>query len=129
MAEVRQMLTRVVVRDLPLLADVGINPDEVGRRQPLVITVELQLDVDRVAAISDTVDYRAIAAAAEDLARVHIPLIETFAQRLGERCLDLPCVKWARVRVDKPFAIARGMAGVEVEVRHMDGQVTMPTRD
>ena len=35
--------TRVKVRDLPLLADIGINPDEIGRRQPLVISVDLLL--------------------------------------------------------------------------------------
>lgn len=110
------MLTRVVVRDLPLLADVGINPDEVGRRQPLVITVEVQLDTRRVSAINDTVDYRKIANAAEELAKIHIPLIETFAQRLGEQCLDFAGAKRVRVCIDKPFAITRGMAGVEVEV-------------
>ena len=110
------MTTRVLVKELPLLADIGINPDEVGRRQPLVISVELLLNAGRVTAISDTVDYRAIANVAEELAKVHIPLIETFAQRLGELCLAFPGSKWVQVSVDKPFAITRGLAGVVVEV-------------
>lgn len=110
-------LTRVRVRDLPLLADIGINPDEVGRRQPLIITVELTLDTAAVEEIGDTIDYRRIARAAEDLARVHIPLIETFAQRLGSQCLAMPSVASARIAIDKPFAITRGLAGVEVEMR------------
>jgi dihydroneopterin aldolase len=109
--------TRVKVRDLPLLADIGINPDEIGRRQPLVISVDLALSADRVDGIGDTVDYRKVAQAAEDLASVHIPLIETFAQKLGERCLDFACVVEARISVDKPFALTRGLAGVEVTVR------------
>lgn len=109
--------TRVRVRDLPLLADIGINPDEIGRRQPLVISVELTLDADRIDAIGETVDYRKVAQAAEDLALVHIPLIETFARRLGERCLDFPAVVAARIDVDKPFALTRGLAGVQVELR------------
>lgn len=109
--------TRVKVRDLPLLADIGINPDEIGRRQPLVISVDLLLSADRVDGIGDTVDYRKVAQAAEDLALVHIPLIETFAQKLGERCLDFACVVEARISVDKPFALTRGLAGVEVTVR------------
>lgn len=102
------------MRDLPLLADIGINPDEIGRRQPLVISVELALSADRIEGMSETVDYRRVAQAAEDLALVHIPLIETFAQRLCERCLNFPMVVEARVSVDKPFALTRGLAGVEV---------------
>lgn len=106
--------TSVRVRDLPLLADIGINPDEIGRRQPLVITVELELDQGPIEGIADTVDYRRIAAAAEDLAAVHIPLIETFAQELARQCLAMNGVHRARVAIDKPFAITRGMAGVEI---------------
>ena len=45
--------------------------------------------------------------------RVHIPLIETFAHRLAERCIGLPNIVCVRVQIDKPFAITRGMAGVE----------------
>jgi dihydroneopterin aldolase len=108
--------TRVRVKDLPLLADIGINPDEIGRRQPLVVTVELEMDDGPIRDIGDTVDYRRIAAAAEDLAMVHIPLIETFAEELGRRCLSMPRVCLARVAIDKPFAITRGVAGVEVEL-------------
>ena len=108
--------TRVRVKDLPLLADIGINPDEIGRRQPLVITVELELEGAPIDGIGDTVDYRRIASAAEELALVHIPLIETFAQELGRRCLAMAGVIHARVAIDKPFAITRGMAGVEVEM-------------
>ena len=108
---------RVRVRDLPLLADIGINPDEVGRRQPLVITVDVLLQAGAVDAIDQTVDYRRIAAAAETLAGTHIPLIETFAHRLGSACIGWPGVIEARVSIDKPFAITRGMAGVEVTVR------------
>ncbi|BBD97060.1 dihydroneopterin aldolase [Sphingobium amiense] len=111
---------KVKVRDLPLLADIGINPDEIGRRQPLVVTVELSLVPGSVEGIADTVDYRRIAQAAEDLAAVHIPLIETFAQRLGALCLQFPRVVEARVAIDKPFALTRGLAGVEVTVRRGD---------
>lgn len=73
-----------------------------------------------VEGIGDTVDYRRIAQAAEDLAAVHIPLIETFAQRLGSLCLRFPRVLEARIAIDKPFALTRGLAGVEVTVTHED---------
>lgn len=116
MSEIRHA-TKVRVRDLPLLADIGSNPDEIGRRQPLVISVELTLNAARVDAIGETIDYRKVAQAAEDLALVHIPLIETFARRLGERCLDFPAVLAVRVDVDRPFALTRGLAGVQAELR------------
>jgi len=116
-----QCTTRIRVRDLPLLADIGINPDEIGRRQPLVISVELTVSAARIEGIGETVDYRKVAQAAEDLALVHIPLIETFAQRLGERCLEFPAVIEARVSVDKPFALTRGLAGTEVRMRRSVG--------
>lgn len=107
---------KVRVRELHLLADVGINPDEVGRRQPLVITVEIDLDTapDAVGAIEETIDYRWIAAAAERLAVEHVPLIETFAYRLAAECLGWAKVIRARVSIDKPFAITRGVAGTEI---------------
>ena len=107
----------VRVGNLPLLADVGINPDEVGRRQPLVISVDLSLWPGPVTTIHETIDYRRIAEAAECLAQVHIPLIETFAWRLGKECVSWPRVIEARVKVDKPFALTRGLAGVELTVR------------
>jgi dihydroneopterin aldolase len=108
--------TTVRVSDLPLLADIGINPDEIGRRQPLVLTVELLVKAGMVEAIDQTVDYRRIVKAAEELAAAHIPLIETFAGLLGQACLAFPGVVQARVSINKPFALTRGLAGVEVVV-------------
>ena len=109
--------THIRIRDLSLLADIGINPDEVGRRQPIVISVTLLLIGSPPEAIQETIDYRKIAAAAEALAQVHIPLIETFAKRLGTECVSWTNVAEAKVSIDKPFALTRGLAGVEVCVR------------
>ena len=71
--------TKIIVRDLTLLADIGVNAEEVGRRQPLVISVELTIAAYRVRALSESVDYREIVAAAEQISLAHVPLIETFA--------------------------------------------------
>lgn len=109
--------TTVRVRDLSLLADIGINPDEVGRRQPLVISVALLLEIDAAHAIAETVDYRRIVTAAETLAHAHIPLIEAFAYRLAHEAAGWKNVIEARVEIAKPFALTRGTAGVEVIAR------------
>ena len=109
--------TYVRVRDYPVLADIGINPDEVGRRQPLVVSVEIEIVARAIAEIGETVDYRRVVEAIDALAAVHIPLIETFAQRLGESCLAMGEVAAAEISIDKPFAITRGMAGTRVTLR------------
>lgn len=114
---VNQSSCRVRVRDLPLLASVGINPDEINRRQPLIVSIELLLDKSCVDEIKDSVDYRQIVQIAEGLADKHVPLIETFASRLATECLGWPSVTEAAVSVDKPFALTRGMAGTEVTLR------------
>lgn len=108
---------KVRVRELAVLADVGINPDEIGRRQPLLVTVELTVGVHTADQVDETIDYRRIAQVVGALAEVHIPLIETFARRLCAECLSWALVEEARVTVDKPFALSRGMAGVEITMR------------
>ena len=120
------LATYVRVEDLRISARIGINPDERDRRQPLLVSVDLQL-VDRgpVASLGQSVDYRRIAAGAEELGSDHIELIETYALLLGERCLELGPVERVEIVVAKPEALPRGTASVRIALtrreRH-DGQ-------
>ena len=108
---------KIRVRDLAVLADVGINPDEVGRRQPLIIGVELTVAARNPDTIDETIDYRRIAQTVETLAEVRIPLIESFARKLGMECLSWPMVAEALISIDKPFALTRGLAGIELKLQ------------
>jgi len=108
--------TLVRVRDLPLSAVIGINPDELGRRQPLIVSVELTLAAGRVETLEESVDYRRVAAEAERLAENHVTLIEIFARRLAERCLALGPVLDVDVSICKPEALLRGTASVSVRM-------------
>ena len=108
--------TLVRVRDLPLSAVIGINPDELGRRQPLIVSVELTLAADCVETLEQSVDYRRVAAEAERLAENHVTLIEIFARRLAERCLALGPVLDVDVSICKPEALLRGTASVSVRM-------------
>lgn len=108
----RIAFTRVSVRDLPILADIGIHAHEIGRRQPLIISVTLEVERIEEDRIEATTDYRLIASAAEALGETRIALIEIFAHRLASHCLRLPGVRSAEVSIDKPEALPAGMASV-----------------
>jgi dihydroneopterin aldolase len=111
--------SRVFVRDLAIEADIGVYAEEKGVPQPLIVSIELTLDVERFADedLAGTVDYTELAGHAHDLGRGHIDLIETFAERLAERCLRFPTVVEALVRIEKPRAVPNAMAGVEIRRR------------
>lgn len=114
-------VTRVAVRDLHVMADIGINPEEIGRRQPLIVSVVMLVEPIEDDAIDATVDYRRVAAAAAELGEQRIALIETFARRLATRCLLLGAVREVAVQVDKPQALAAGLASVTVTLTRETG--------
>ena len=108
---------KVFVRGLTLSAEVGVIPHEYGRKQPLVIDIELELEPASCEHIGDTVSYAAVAAKAKALAETgHFKLVETFAERLARECLEDEKVLCARVRVEKPQALAPDAAAGGVEV-------------
>ena len=109
----------IFVHGLALEAEIGVYPHERGQPQPLIVDLEVSLDPVEVEALSETINYETLAAAARRLAvSGHIDLVETYAQRLAGACLADPRVKSARVKVDKPQAIVGAhAAGVSVVVR------------
>lgn len=109
--------THVQVDDLRILARIGINPDERDRRQPLLVSVDLELAAgESIDSLSQSVDYRRIVAVAEDLGSTHIELIETYARLLAERCLLLGPVRRADIAVAKPEALPCGTASVRLSL-------------
>ena len=108
--------SRVFLRDLAIEAHIGYFPAEKGVRQPLLVTIELDVVGADFKAddLRQTVDYTALAGFAEALAARHIDLIETFAERLAARCLALDRVAAVLVRIEKPRAVPNAMAGVEI---------------
>ncbi|ACG79258.1 dihydroneopterin aldolase [Phenylobacterium zucineum HLK1] len=105
------------VTGLQVQAQIGVYRHEIGRVQPLIVDVELDVptaDTDRLA---DTVNYETILKAAQDIAEAgHIDLVETFAHRLAARCLEDARVVRARVRIEKPLALAPHAVGAGVEI-------------
>ena len=111
----------VAWRDLQVLADIGVHHHEVGRPQPLTIHVELAVAPPRNDSKTDAVDYVRIKAAAEALAMQRIVLIETFARRLAEDCLNHPLVAAAHVMVEKPQGVPGAMASASVHMERAGG--------
>jgi dihydroneopterin aldolase len=103
-------------RGLEVQAGIGVHDHEQGRLQTLMIDVSLDLGAGDVDGLSDTVNYETVAEAARVIvASGHVGLVETFADRLALACLENPRVLAARVRVEKPGALAGTIApGCEV---------------
>ena len=111
--------SKVFVTGVKVQAEIGVYRHEIGRVQPLIVDVELDVPTDASDRLGHTLNYEVILQAAQEVAAGgHIALVETFAHRLAQRCLADPRVTRARVRVEKPLALAPDAvaAGVEIVV-------------
>ena len=116
------LVTKVFVCGLTVEAEIGVYAHEQGRRQPLIVDVELDVAAAGWRALADTVNYESIVAHARAVAAIgHIGLVESFAQRLAEACFEEPRVLRARVRVEKPLALAPDAAAAGVEITAVRG--------
>ncbi|HEY2445029.1 MAG TPA: dihydroneopterin aldolase [Rhizomicrobium sp.] len=114
-------LRHVFIRNLELLAHIGIHGHEHTKHQPVRINVDMT--IEDAAALEDrldrVVDYEAITLRIRALvARGHINLAETLAESIATSCLDDKRVKSVRVCVEKLHAVPGAeSAGVEIERR------------
>jgi len=117
-ADAALKITHVFIRNLEVLAHIGIHGHEQGKLQPVRINVDL--GVRETAAgdkLEHVVDYEAITIKIRAImARGHINLAETLAERIAEACFEDSRVLSARVRVEKLHALPGAeSAGVEIE--------------
>lgn len=118
----RVIVTKVFVRGLKVEAWIGVYDHEHGRQQPLVIDVELDIAASHCEQLGDTVNYETILQAAQAIAAEgHIDLVETFAERLAQASFADSRVTRARVRVEKPLALAPHAAAAGVEITAVRG--------
>ncbi len=112
-------IAHVFIRNLELLAQIGVHGHEQGKLQPVRINVDLgvrepEMPDDR---LEHVVDYEAFAEKIRGLvARGHINLAETLARRIAELAFEDDRVASVRVRVEKLHALPGAESGgVEIE--------------
>lgn len=114
------MPRRVFVRDMEIMASVGIF--EVEKRYEQRIILSLDLDVtdnyDGTSEnIHDVLDYSRVVRDTELLIQSnHFKLIETLAEQIAAQCLSDTRVVQAIVRIEKPD-IMPGCRSVGIEIR------------
>ncbi|HEY9216634.1 MAG TPA: dihydroneopterin aldolase [Phenylobacterium sp.] len=118
----RVVTGKIFVTGLKVEAEIGAYEHELGRLQPLIVDVELDAPVAGAKGLADVVNYEKVVKAAKAIAAEgHIELVETFAERLARACLADPRVTRARVRVEKPQALAPDAAAAGVEITLVKG--------
>ena len=109
----------VFLRDMVLLAAIGVHAHEHGGRQRVRVNVDLAVAEGGVEGdrLERVVDYERVATAVRGIvASGHIKLVETLAERIAGVCLEDGRVMRARVRVEKLDVFAdTASVGVEVE--------------
>ncbi len=117
--EVRVTTAKIFVRQLTVEAEIGLYQHEYGRTQPLVLDVELDLaPASGFEGVGDIINYENVGVWAREIAASgHIELLETFTERVAFACMRDARVLSARVRVEKPQALAPAVAGVEIVLR------------
>jgi 7,8-dihydroneopterin aldolase/epimerase/oxygenase len=110
----------VFVRDLDLMALIGIYDHEKVKPQRIVVNVDLSVQ-EAQGPMSDDIDhvvsYEIVVKKIEAIvAAGHVNLVETLAEKFAEACLRDKRVLAARVRIEKPDIIPNARSvGVEIE--------------
>lgn len=113
-------LRHVFVRDLELMALIGIYPHEKEKPQRIIVNIDLSVkegDGPKDDDISHVVSYEIVVKKVEAIiAEGHLNLVETLCEKIAASCLTDRRVMAARVRVEKPDIIAHARSvGAEIE--------------
>ena len=112
-------IRHVFIRNLELLAHIGVYRHEEGRMQPVRINVDLGTDdtADTKDMLENVVDYHVIEKRIRAIiAEGHVRLAETLAERIAAACFEDVRVRTVRVRVEKLHALTGAESvGIEIE--------------
>ena len=108
------------VKGLRIEAILGILPHERTEKQPVVVDLEYAVDTASAVAsgdIGDTVSYADVADSVTTwIVEGEYELVETLAAEVAERLQSTYGIRWLRLRVGKPTAVANAdSVGIEIE--------------
>lgn len=111
---------KIFVRELELMAHVGVYVVEHRYEQRIVVSVELDVtdDYDGTSdRLSDVLDYGGVVSTIQRIVEAeHVNLLETLAERIARACLDDPRIQSVRVRLEKPDILPGcRYVGIEIE--------------
>ena len=98
---------------------IGVDAKERRHRQPVLITMRIEVRPTRAARtddIADTVDYAEVSRQVRRMAeRSRFALLESLAESIARLCLQWTRVRKVRIVVEKPRALAfAASAGIEI---------------
>jgi dihydroneopterin aldolase len=111
---------RMFIRDLELIASVGVHAHEKIKPQRIRVSIELWV-APRAADARDTLDsvlsYEEVVNAIRAIiAEGHVHLIETLAERVAQSCVAHEAVDWVKVKIEKPDIFPdAATVGIEIE--------------
>ena len=112
-------MDRILIKDLLIRCEIGVNPEERGILQDVVLNLTMYADQRAAAAADDfalTVDYKSVKLAVISLVEnSSFRLIESLAAAVADLLLTVDGVVACEVSVDKPGAL-RFARSVAVEI-------------
>ena len=113
-------LRHVFVRDLDVMATLGIYDHEKVKPQRIIVNIDLSVSEGEnplVDDISNVVSYEIVVKKVQAIiAKGHVNLVETLCELIAAACLKDKRVMAARVRIEKPDIIKNARSvGVEIE--------------
>lgn len=119
-ADARNRLRHVFIRDLSLTCSIGVHRHEEAARQRVRINLDLAVrdeGADLEDDLANVVCYERIANGVRDIVgRGHVRLVETLAESIAVMALADSRVRSARVRVEKLDVLPNAASvGVEIE--------------
>ena len=119
-ADARRSIRHVFVRDLQLMASIGVYAEEQDILQRIRINVDVSVDESAAVVegdINSVVCYNTLVRKIRTLVESgHIHLVETLAERVADMALQDRRVRGVRVRVEKLDAVPdTASVGVEIE--------------
>ena len=111
-------MDKIIIRDLRVNALIGTLPHEQLRRQCLILTLELELDLGPAGEADDltlSVDYSEIERRVAELAEnSHFQLLEALGAAVKKLLLEYPPVAAGSIRIVKPGALRNSTVEIAV---------------